>query len=223
MDEQHEAIISKPNNINKSETTNKGFPLKTLALIIVLGLIALGLIALALFNKNTFQQAQNIQPVILTPTLSDPVQTILTISSTPIRLSTPSAFSSDILINTGQDHVNKVQLEISYDPKILTKVDITPGAFFTDPQVLIKTIDSENGRISFALGVQNGEVGLLGQGLLAKLTFSTLQKNATATASITLLPKSQVSADGVSESVLKSTVDAVYNLTTSPKTNVSSK
>jgi hypothetical protein len=225
MNEQSNSLTTLPSNMNKSDNTKKGFPKKTLMLIIGLALIAIGLIALALNKNKTFQSTQTAQPVIETPTLSDSVQTILSFSPLPIRLATPSSFSSDILINTGQDHVNKVQLEISYDPKILTKVDITAGPYFTDPQVLIKTIDSENGRISFALGVQNGEKGLLGQGVLAKLTFSMLQKNTTATASagFLLLPKSQVSADGIYESVLKSTIDAKYNLSNSPETVKSGK
>jgi len=207
MEEQPKPIIPVSNNMNENQTPKSGFPVKTFLLIIVLAIVAFGLVAFALLNKPG-EKAQIPQPATQTSTLSDPVQTILTVSSTPIRLSTPSAFSSDITINTGQDPVNKVQLEISYDPKILTKVDITPGPFFTDPQIFIKNIDMVNGRISFAFGVQNEESGILGQGILAKLSFTAIQKNATA--SVALLPKTKVSADGYSESVLKSTVDAIY-------------
>lgn len=214
MDQEPNPIITVPKNMNENQESQKGLPVKTLILIVVLALIAFGLVAIALSGTKPTQQTQITQPVTEKPTLSDPIQTTLTASSNPTKLSTPSAFSTDIIINTGQDPVNKVQLEISYDPKILTKVDINPGSFFTDPKISLKTIDQQNGRISFALGIQDGETGILGQSVLATLSFTAIQKNATA--SVSLLPKTNVSADGYSESVLKSTIDAVINLKITP-------
>jgi hypothetical protein len=214
MDQQIETTTPIPNDTNTIQTPSKNFPIKTFILIIILAIVAFGLVAIALYGKPSAKIAQ-ITPISATPTLSDPVQATLTVSSSAIKLSTPSAFSSDIIINTGQDSVNKVQLEISYDPKILTKIDINPGTFFTDPQILLKNIDNTNGRISFAIGVQNGNEGILGQGVVARLSFVAAPKNASA--SVTLLPKTQVSADGYSQSVLKTTVDGFFNFNIAPK------
>lgn len=216
--QQPEPVLPVPDKMNENPTPKSGIPVKTLLLIIVLAIVAFGLVTFALvINRNNPSEQTQITPSPSEEpqTLSDPVQTTLIISSSPVKLSTPSAYSTDIVINTGQDAVNKVQLEIAYDPKILTKVDIDAGPFFTDPQVFLKNIDSGNGRISFALGVQEGENGVLGQGVLAKLSFTAIQKSATA--SVTLLPKTQVTADGYSESVLKSTIDGLFNLNTAPK------
>ncbi len=201
------AVLETPNEM-PPQTPKKGLHIKTLVLIFILTLAALGLTMMAIMNKpNNSPTAQ--VTATPTPALANPVQTTLTVSSSPVRLSTPSAFSTDIVINTGQDLVNKVQLELSYDPKVLTKVDINPGTFFTNPQILLKTLDPTNGRISFALGVQNGQSGILGQGVIATLNFS-LVANA-ASASVSLLPKTQVTADGYSVSVLKSTANGIFN------------
>ena len=211
MENQTEPLVSIPNNMNDTQTQKKGFPVKTMLLIIFLAIVAFGLVALALFfNKPAQTDTTTTMP---TQTI-DPAQTTLTISSTPIRQSTPSAYSSDIIINTGQNAITKVQLELLYDPKILTNVDVNPGPFFTNPQVLLKYLDKANGRISFALGIQEGEKGVLGQGILAKLSFMALQKNATA--SVSLLPKTEVTAQGYSQSVLKSTINALFDLENVP-------
>jgi hypothetical protein len=190
----------------------KGIPIKTTLLIIFLSFVAFGLFTLALLLNKPAQTDTTVTIPIQT---IDPAQTTLTISSTPIQLSTPSSYSSDIVVNTGQNAITKVQLEILYDPKILTNVDVNPGPFFTNPQVLLKLLDKANGRISFALGIQKGEKGVLGQGILAKLEFMALQKNATA--SVSLLPKTEVTAQGYSQSVLKSTVNALFDLGNIPQ------
>jgi len=44
-----------------------------------------------------------------------------------------------------------VQLEIGYDPMMLTVESVTPGSFFTNPTVALQRIDFSTGRISYAL------------------------------------------------------------------------
>jgi hypothetical protein len=209
MEEQQPISQATQPMTNEDTVQKKGFPIKTLLLIIILAIIAFGLAGYAVFNNNLTNETETAQIPTVTP-IKNPVQTILTISSDLTKLSTPSAYSSDIIINTGQDMVNKVQLEISYDPKVLTKVDVSPGLFFTDPQIFLKNIDPVNGRISFAFGVHKNENGQVGQGVLAKLTFTAVQK--VASTSVSLLPKTQVTADGFSESVLQTTIDGLFNL-----------
>lgn len=200
-------------NIPQKEQKKSGFPIKTFLLIIILAAIAAILIYIALNQKPPEEQAE-IPNEAVTPTLENPVQTTLSISSTPIKLSTQSAYYTDITINTGQNAVNKVQLELLFDPKLLTNVSIENGKFFTDPQIFLKNIDTVNGRITFAIGTTKGSEGILGQGVIARLNFSAYQKQATT--SVTLLPKTQVTADGYSESVLKTTIDALFNLNETP-------
>jgi hypothetical protein len=192
----------------------RGFPIKTFLLIVVLALITGGLVALALVPKTPTKQ-ETAKVAKVTP---NPIQTTLTISSTPIPQATASSYTTDIVINTGQNRVTSVQLELSYDPKVLTKVNINEGSFFTNPNIILKNIDPKNGRITFAISPAD-EMGALGQGILAKITF-TAPKNIAPTR-IDFLPKTKVSAEDTSESVLKSSVGALFSLGVVPTLIVS--
>lgn len=198
-----------PPSVQAEPTSSHGFPKKTILLIVILTLITVGLVALALMPKKPAPA----EPSPVTQITPNPVQTILTISSTPIPQSTPSAYITDVVINTGQNKVTSAQLELSYDPAVLTKVDIESGSFFINPKVVLKNIDEKEGRITFALSSSDTQ-GALGQGILAKISFTILKKNVSTT--IDFLPKTKVSAEGVSESVLKTSVGALFTLGTVP-------
>lgn len=195
--------------------TKGGFPIKTFLLILVLALITAGLVTLALLPKTPTKE-ENAPVAEVTP---NPVQTTLTISSTPIPQATPSAYTTDVVINTGQNKVTEVQLELSYDPNVLTNVSIESGPFFLNPEILLKNIDQKNGRITFALSPAGG-LAALGQGIIAKISFSSTSKT-TAPTKIEFLPKTKVTALDTSESVLKSTVGATFSLGAVPTLIVS--
>lgn len=190
-----------------------GFPIKTLLLIVVLALITVGLVALAISPKAPQQITQ--QGPQITP---NPLQTVLTISSVPTPLATASSYTTDVVINSGQNNVTAVQLELIYDPSVLTNVDIVPGTFFVNSKVVLKTIDKDAGRITFVLSSSDNQ-GILGQGLLAKISFKSLKKNVSTT--IDFLPKTQVTAENEPKSVLKTTVGALFNLGVVPTLIVS--
>lgn len=178
---------------------------KTIALIIALFAITVVLIVLAIFPV-TQRTSVSITP---TPTIASPAQTVLAfgppVATSSAVASASATYSMDINILTGRNIVNAVQLELSYDPKALVNVDIKQDDFFTNPVVLLKNIDTVAGRISYALAVAPGQNGKQGTGTIAILTF----KPATAGEStmIKFLPKTQVAAEGVQTSVLKSTID----------------
>lgn len=180
---------------------------KTIALIIALFTITVVLIILAVFPV-TQKTSVSITP---TPSINSSAETVL--SFAPPVLSTASAVSSasasysiDATILTGTNNVNAVQLELSYDPEALFDVDIAPGDFFTNPSVLLKNIDEETGRISYALATAVGQTGKQGNGTIAILTFKSKAQAEETT--ITFLPKTQVAADGIQTSVLKTTISA---------------
>jgi hypothetical protein len=202
----------KPTQVKPKKTS---LPVKTFLLILILAAITAVLIFIALQNAAKVEETSpGVVTPIVSPKLENPVQTSLTISSTAVKLATPSSYSTNIIINTGKNTVNKVQLEISYDPNELTNVSIETGKFFTNPQVFLKNVDKANGRISFAIGVQDSEEGILGQGVVAKLSFTAYQKDATT--SITLLPKTKVTANDYSQSVLRTTINGLFNLNEAP-------
>lgn len=204
-----------PTQVNYNEPMQKnGIALKTLLLIVILAVVAGALVLVAVYQK---QQTQIVKQ-IPTPT-PNPVQTILSISSIPTPLATPSSYLADILINTGSNKINSVQLELSYDPKVLTKVDIVPGSFFVDPVVSIKNVDEVNGRISLVLnasGPKEQDNGVVGQNIVAQIKFSIPKALKLTNTSISFLPKTQVLGNGFSTSLLKSSIDANFSLGVSP-------
>ncbi len=177
---------------------------KTIALIIALFTTTVILIILAVFPV-TQKTSISITP---TPTVESEAETVLTltpaVASTSAVASGSANYSMNVNILTGKNKVNAVQLELSYDSEALVNVDIKPGDFFTNPIVLLKNIDTETGRISYALAAPLGGDGKTGSGTVATLVFTPLGKNETT---VKFLPKTQVAADGIQTSVLKSTVD----------------
>lgn len=172
---------------------------RTFLLILLLIVSAVGLLALSL-NLNRTETP--------TPTPVSIAQTTLAMT-TPIA-STSGLLDSDISINTNGNSVTAVQIELSYDPKDLGSVDISPGTFFKNPTELFKKIDAQNGRVSYAIGVSLGEKGATGSGVVATLSFSKFK--TVGTTSISFLPKSLVTSEGISQSVLKSATGTTFDL-----------
>lgn len=175
-------------------------PKRTLYLIIVLFLVALGL----MFVAQSTPYPKPLQPnnIVSIPTPAVP-QTVLLFDE--ISMATNSAsYSIPIIINTGRNLVTGAQLELFFDPKIITNVSIQQGNFFLKPVVLLNNIDKESGRISYALGISPEDSGREGEGIVATLTFKTNVLSPTPT-TISFLPKTLVTAEGVEQSVLKST------------------
>lgn len=171
---------------------------RTLALIIVLILITSVLIALAV----TPEKKPVTPPTAIVPTPTPAAQTALTFSPNPLTIASPSA-TVDVSIDTQTNPVTAVQLELSYDPKVITSIDVKPGSFFTNPAELLKTIDTKEGKISYALGILPSDNPKKGQGVAATITFRTNLKVGQTT-QINFLPKTLVTASGVTASVLKS-------------------
>ncbi len=105
---------------------------RTLGLILILVLVTGVLFSVALFPQKPVSPTQN---SIALPSVS-PAQTNLFLSPNPLIISSPSA-SVDLNIDTKENKVTAVQLELSYDPQAIIITDITPSNFFTNPVVLL--------------------------------------------------------------------------------------
>jgi len=184
----------------------KHFSRRTLLLIV--GLIAIT----GLLIYLAVQPPQLNKTTQITPTKAPVAFT--TLSLQPI--SSSSAKQINVTIDTHQNTVTGVQLEIAYDPTVLTNVAIIPGDFFPQSFELIKNIDTTNGRISYALAIPPTGKAKMGQGTIAIISYSILpnplagstgspQAGSGSTTTLSFLPKTQVSQLGTIESVLKST------------------
>jgi len=187
---------------------------RTLFLIFALFIITLVLLMMAIFQP----QASKAIPTVA---IKEPVaQTILSFGTPSIATSSSVStlnYSLPININSFKNNVTAVQLELQYDPAILTNVAITPGTFVATPDALLNQIDTKTGRISYAFGVGLTGQAVAGKGIIAKITFS-VKANAPEKTAIIFLPKTLVTAQGIRESVLKQTTNGIFTVGEKPVT-----
>ena len=182
-------LTKKLNKLNKT-------PLLIAGLVILTGV----LLALSLNSKKSSLPPDSKE------VKRDFAKTSLTISD-DVRVSTVSGtYEVDINIDTGDNLVTGAQIELTYDPEILTDLDINQGDFLTEPQIILKDIDNQTGRASFVLGIRPEQQAVSGTGVIAVVSFS---KTGTEPASINFLPQTLISAEGFDQSVLKETVSGV--------------
>ncbi|HZE87286.1 MAG TPA: cohesin domain-containing protein [Methylomirabilota bacterium] len=192
-------------------------PRKTLALIsgLVLVTIILFIIALSTGKQTPPPSQQAMQP---SPT--SPAHTVLTLSPNPVSVQPGQQGSVDVMIDSSDNAVNAVQLELSYDPTVMT-VKLTPGPLFTNAVVLINRNNIQTGRVTYALGIQPNQPTINGKGSVATITF-TAKYGVAKQSPLTLLPTSLVTARGVATSVLKMGNSTMVNVgmqaATSPTT-----
>ena len=189
---------------------------RTLFLIFALFLITFVLLMIALF------QPQSPKVIPVKPVAKESVaQTILSFGVPVVATSSSKSvlsYSLPVNIMSGKNKVTAVQLELQYDPLVLTDISITPGSFFPKPDVILPLqIDTKAGRISYALSVGLTSEGIINKGTVANLTFSVKAQAPTKTI-IIFLPKTLVTAQGVSESVLKQAVNLPFTVGGKPST-----
>ena len=179
---------------------------RTLTLIIVLILVTAGLVWIATATVPYPTTSTNRQAIV--PKVTPPVaQTVLRFDD--LSMATNSAYTLPIIIQTGKNLVTAVQLDLLYDPKVLSNVKMEQGTFFTNPVTLLNSTDAATGRVSYALGVGPQDHGKKGEDIVAIIRFNTKSVYPQAT-SISFLPKTLVTAEGIAQSVLKSSIPSQF-------------
>lgn len=176
-------------------------PLKTAGLIVALALLAGILYYIALLPQNPRSQTGSQEARV--------PATTLTIESTEKEA---DLYYSDVVINTNGNLVTSVQLELSYNPEILTEVSIEAGDFFDSPTEFIKKIVQGEGRITYVLGLQQGSSGITGKKTVATIYYSPVDPKIESVTAITFLPKTQVNASNFAGSALSGTFDGLVNI-----------
>jgi len=186
-------------------------PRKTLFLIIGLIVVTIVLFIIALrTGDQTKDQTMQIKPAIkLSPTPF--AFTTLTLSPNPVEVSPGKQGVVDVMIDTESNEVTGVQLELVYDPLMVTNVKIAPTELVKNPLVLIDKNDPKTGRITYAFGPQPKQPNVKGVGSIATITFTTRGKTGSQSY-LTLLPTTLVTAQGIADSVLKTSNSAVVNI-----------
>lgn len=175
---------------------------KTLLLVIGLIILTVILLAVSLTIKRgslpslTRDDSENMENIAhTTVTVSDDVQVA----------SAAGAYQTDILVEPNGNRVTGIQLDLSYDPKVITVVDITPGPFFPNPTVLDKVIDAATGKVTITIATAMGADAITENGSVATLTF---RKVGEGNVVIDILPSTLVTDSRYSQSVLDGSVSA---------------
>jgi hypothetical protein len=174
---------------------------KSIILVVVLVILTIILLFVSLNIKNGSPA-----PYAPKPTQINAAQTSLSISDNLRAASASGTYETDVNIDSGGNKITGVQLSISYDPKVLTNVDVVPGTFLTDSAVISKQIDKDGGTITFLLGTTQGKKGVSGTGQIAVISFTKVGDEDT---NLSFLPDTLVSAEGFDQSVLDKTTSAL--------------
>ncbi len=195
-----------------------GVPLKTVVLIVILAFIAVSLVYAAFLSKDAplkqiVQKSQQQQEESL-------ADTSLSIDES-VKDEQNNEYYSLVNIDSGKNSVVGVQLELYYDPSLITNVNVTPLDFFPQAVEVLKKIDDKNGRISYAITVSPGETAVKGQGQLVKINYTPIG-NKGISGVINFLPKTEVSGESTAGSLLKSTSDGEINIEVNTSVTVQS-
>lgn len=205
-------------------------PRKTTILIIILAIVTALLIFLAVTNETTQQLlTEEPQQTVPSETVVQPYATLG--FSTPlidVSSSQTATQSVDIVLDTAGKGVFSAQIELQYDPSLLSNVSIQPPAqnpfFGANIDTLIPPeVNATQGRISYAVALHPNEEEKIGRGVVATLTFTPNRFTAIPQTQISFLPKSAVTTIAGSSSILKSSTPLSIILTNiSPSTPISS-
>lgn len=177
---------------------------RTLLLIVVLLVITGGLLYLALKQEQPTPSVT----AVPTPTVS-PAHATLSLVQQPA--STSALQTVDVVIASNGNKLTGAQLNLAYDPKVLSNVTIKPGTFFPNPTILFNSVDKVNGRISYVLAISLNGQEASGSGAVATISYTVLPTTGTTT-KISFLPKTELTQQGILGSVLKSTTDLTIQI-----------
>lgn len=175
---------------------------KTLVLVIGLIILTVILLVISLTIKRSSlpsfsnDEAKNMQDI---------AHTTVTISEDVEVASAAGTYQTNINIEPNGNKVTGIQLDLSYDPKVITVTDIKPGPFFPNPTVLDKIIDTATGKVTLTVGTSFGTDAITTNGSVAILTF---KKIGEGNVTVDVLPSTLVTDSRYSQSVLNTSVSA---------------
>ena len=178
-------------------------PKKTLALISGLVLVTVVLFVIALRTNQKGSEGPTPSQAVAQPSPTpDVAHSVLSLTPNPLTVTAGGRGQVTVNLDTSDNDVTAVQLELSYDPKVLRNVTITPGPLFQGAVVLINKNDPVTGKYTYAFGRTPAQTPVKGVGSVATISFTAAASSTPS--QLLLLPSTLVTARGVASSVLKS-------------------
>jgi hypothetical protein len=152
-----------------------------------------------IYIKTEIREQNKIIPQapISTPTPTLQPESSLSFAPDTIYSIVGQSHEVNIQLNSQGKYPTSAQLELAYDPTILTEITLTPGALFPNPKILLNNIDEATGRISFALSLSPNEKPRQMSAVAAKMKFKIRENTLQNQTAIYFLPKTSIiSQDG---------------------------
>lgn len=196
----------------------------TLILILVLVFLTGVVVFLALQTKgkDVSQVRIDTQPIaspsaVISLTPQVPPTAVLSFDQPQITVRAGSTNTVNIVLDGKSKKVSGVQLEMKFDPQVLSNVKITnpESSFFGaagNATVLYSDVNTNEGHISYAVGITPLGEERTGIGDIATITFTVKPSVTIKDTSITILPSSIVTQKGVNTSILKSSEPLLIKL-----------
>ncbi len=182
---------------------------KTIALIAALLLLVIVLVWIAANPKKPLTTSQNVPGAI--PTVIVPAHTMLSLSPNSITISKATPSQLMVNIDTTDNKVNGVQMEITYNPKLVKVLDVTPGTFLTGALPLRKIIDNQAGHLTYILALPPQQPQKQGKGTVAILSIQAVTSQS-GQSQISFANRTLVTSEGIAQSVVKNTTPATIKI-----------
>jgi Cohesin domain len=160
---------------------------------IILLLILFSVISIFFVYKNSYLKKSTVHTnPLLQATPTPESESTLTLIPGSLTIINGKRSAVDVVLDQKGYPPTLIQLEIVYDPNVLTNFQIVPGNFFTNPTVLLNTNDEKTGRISYAVKPSDQEVSNKNKGIAATIFFTPKAGVSQTETSLYFLPKSAV-------------------------------
>src|SRR5579859_1154869 len=94
------------------------------------------------------------------------------IKTATIHLEQQGNNTVNVVVDAANHPISGVQLQMNYDTRVLTNVQIQKGTFFSNPVELMNSIDQTNGIIQYAIAMSPTSAPQQGKGIVATITYT---------------------------------------------------
>lgn len=169
--------------------------------ILIIAVLLVSVVVLALLTTFSKKSKEEKRTALPTPKVKQEREhTSLAAFASKPEVATGETFSITIAMSTRDNLVTGVQLELSYDPSVITVTAVSPGNFFAKPVEYANKIDPKKGEVTYAIGSFDGKKG---SGTVAKIEATARKKTEKLTEIVTIKNTSLVTELNNKTSVLK--------------------
>lgn len=181
---------------------------KLIATICIAVLLTIGFVLVAVGIIGPGSETKGTSQSITIPNFNSVPKTASLYFSSPLVSATTNPVKVDIIVETGGQAISGTQLELTYDPEIISNITVSSpqDSFFGSPadyKILHTNIDDENGTLSFTVAANNRSLAKKGNGKVASLTFNVNRNAGAKSTNVSFAPTTLVTIFGASQTVLR--------------------